>query len=510
MNEFLAKLLQKSEPLLKAYRVPVSMATTLVLFTGLVVSAGVDGSTGSNRVTTKDPQLADAGEPGGDVGEAVAGGADSAAATATGAAPTAAAARVPVKGPTITKGGVSITTFDGVPIANLFTKDEDRIGMSDTGGKFGKGQVTLCGHAATTFGPAFNTDIDSLDVYWRDLNSRGGVFGRDVVTSWEDDVYDPSLAVRAATACKQKNPFILLGGIGFEQIPAVRNYVEEQHMFYIHHMARSDLTKKYSFGPLPTVERTGTLAGDWVRRKFPNAKVGIIYRDSEYWIPGKDAFIQALGRQPVAQEKVYKNQGSYHAQVLAMQQGGADLVFAWENALAQSAMIKEAEEFRPLPYQPQWIVFPFNLVTDTVGEAAIRPGKVMHGISTWAAYSPGDYTGPFAEYADEIRRFEAAYKTHHRTAYDSGLTDIHWMTWLAWRSIHYTLEQCGRDCTRNKFLGSMIYKPYEYPTTKPSCPTDFTRNGHEGGYWASTFEAYKRPNGSVGWKHLQHCRESWT
>jgi ABC-type branched-subunit amino acid transport system substrate-binding protein len=490
-----AELVKKGfEAALGAYRVPVAAAVAIVMAASVIVSAGVKPG-GDSRVTTTGPQVGETAGPvtSGDATAAV----DPAAGQAAGAA-----ARTAVRGPTVKKGGFSLTTIDGIPVADLYTAQEDRIGITDTGGKFGKGQITICGHAATTFGPAFNTSPEDLDVYWRALDDAGGVHGRNVVTSWENDNYDPNTAVSAATACKAKNPFILLGGIGFEQIPAVRNYVEQQHMLYIHHIARSDLSKKYSFAPLPTVERVGTLAGEWVRKQFPDAKVGIVYRDSEFWIPGKETFIKALGKQPVAQEPVIKNQGSYQVQLVKMQQAGADLVFAWENAIAQAAMINEADGFIP-PYKPQWIVFPFNLVTDTVGDRALNPK--IYGISTWSAYSPGDYSGPFAEYADELRRFEAAYKKYR----DVPLTDIHWMTWLAWKSIHYTFDQCGRECTRNKVVGSMISKPYGYDITKPSCPLDFTKNGHEGGNYASIFDAYRRPNGSVGFKHFDHCKTSF-
>jgi ABC-type branched-subunit amino acid transport system substrate-binding protein len=479
------------EAALAAYRVPMAAAVAIVMAASVVVSAGVNPGAES-RVTTTGPQV---GETAGPAAPADPGAVDPAADPAA----TAQRARAAVRGATVKKGGFSLTTIDGIPVADLYTAQEDRIGITDTGGKFGKGTITLCGHAATVFGPAFNTAPEDLDVYWRAIDDAGGVHGRNVVTSWEDDVYDPNQAVAAATRCKAKNPFILLGGIGFEQIPAVRNYVEQQHMLYIHHIARSDTSKKYSFAPLPTVERLGTLAGEYVKRTFPNKKIGIIYRDSEFWIPGKDAFEKVVGNQVVARQAVIKNQGSYQAQLLDMQTKGADLVFAWENALAQAAMINEADGFIP-PYRPQWIVFPFNLVTDTVGDRALNP--TIHGISTWSAYSPGDYGGPFAEYADEIRRFEAAYKKHR----DVPLTDIHWMTWLAWKSIHYTLDQCGRECTRNKVVGAMLWKPYGYDITKPSCPLDFTRNGHEGGDHASIFEAYRRPNGSVGFKHRQHCQ----
>lgn len=498
----LAEFFAKTDHVLSPFRSSVAMACTIVALAGTVIVAGNPPSKpllSTPRVnpgSTEEAAVAPAGDtPGID--------------SPTSSAP---AAKASGKGQVlVTKGGVTVRTApDGIPVADLFTAAEDRIGLSDTGGLFGKGQITLCGHAATTFGPAFNTSKEDLDVYWQMVNDTGGVHGRNIVTSWENDNYDPATAETAATACKQKYPFILLGGIGFEQIPTVRNYAERNHMFYIHHIAVSDPSKKYSFAPLPTVERLGAFAGDWVRRKFPNTKVGIIYRDSEFWLPGVREFKKALGRAPVAEEGVIKNQGSYHAQILEMQSSGADLVFTWENALAQTAMINEADGFVP-PYRPQWIVFPFNLITDTLGDRALNPA--LQGISAWVSYSPGGVanrsdngTDPYAEYAAEVTRFEAAYRKYR----DVPTTDIHWMVWLAWRSTHYTLELCGRECTRNKVLGQMIAKPFDYSLTAPSCPLDYTRNGHEGGYWASMFETYRRADGSVGWKHIQHCKDAWS
>lgn len=505
MNK-ITEIIRKFDPILRKFRVQFGAGIALVALMGLVALGGEP-----SKVTTSNLTDENAGATTG-ASDDTAGPADQTTAVpgelaTTGNSTTVAKKAAPPQ-VVFNKGGLTISSSaGGVPTANLFTAAEDRIGITDTGGLFGKGSITLCGHAATSLGSAFNTSSESLDVYWKWLNAtQKGVHGRNVLTSWEDDAYDPNVAALAAQRCKDKNPFLLLGGIGFEQIPQVRNFAETNRMPYLHHIARSDLTKKFSFAGLPTVELTGTRAGEWVKKMFPTKKVGIIYRDSEYWIPGKDAFKKAIGNQFVIERPVFKNQGNYNQDLLLVQQAGADLVFAWENALAQTLMIQEAKQQKQV-WNPQWVVFPFNLVTDRLGEDALTP--VIHGISTWAAYTPGDYSGPFADYADEIKRFEAAYRQYDPTAANAGITDIHWMVWLAWRAIHYTFDQCGRDCTRNKVIGIMVSRPFPYSESKPGCPTDFTRNGHEGGYSTSTFEAYKSPSGLVGWRPIQHCQEGW-
>lgn len=394
--------------------------------------------------------------------------------------------------------GIKVTkSASGPPVANLFTPAEDKIGIQPT-------KITFCGHAATTFGPAFNTSEQDLNVYWEEV---GKIHGRTVEVTYENDNYDPTQAIQAAQACKQKNPFVFIGGIGFDQIPAVRKFAEDNKMFYVHHIARQDLAKRYSFSPLPTVEQIGDLAAQWVGAHFKGKKVGIIYRDSENWDTGRTTFINRLKKLGsnaiVAQRGVIKNQGSYVTELNELRTKGSELVFVWENALAATAIVQEAKSQN---WSPQFLIFPFNTTTDAVGDQALTPP--IHGISTWPAYSPGDYSGPFASYANEIKRMESVYDERRPGI---TVTDIHWMVWLSYRDLHRMLLACGKDCTRNKLLGLFLWKKYTYEEVAPSCPVDYTRNGHVGGFWASMFTAYRKPNGSVGWRHIPGsvCKDSF-
>lgn len=389
---------------------------------------------------------------------------------------------------------VSVPKSGGPPVANLFTAKEDRIGIHDD-------RVVLCGHAATTFGPAFNTSEADLNVYWEEV---GKIHGRNVEITFENDNYDPTTARQAAQACYDKKPFILLGGIGFDQIPAVRKFAEDKHVLYYHHIAAQDLSKKYSFSPLASVEQTGEFAAQWVVAKYRNKKLGVIYRESENWEPGHKTFLKTVkagGVKVVADIGVTKNQGNYLTEINELRTQGAETVFLWENALAATAILQEAKGQN---YHPKFIVFPFNVSTDAWGDQALNPP--VDGIALWPAYSPGDYSGPFASYAAEIKRMEEVYA---RRRPGVQVTDIHWQVWLSWKALHKTLQDCGRDCTRNKVLGLSLSKPLSYEETAPSCPVDLTRNGHVGGFWATMFTAYKKANGNAGWRHIPGyvCRE---
>ncbi|HYZ92504.1 MAG TPA: hypothetical protein VFA34_08930, partial [Actinomycetota bacterium] len=204
-----------------------------------------------------------------------------------------------------------------------------------------------------------------------------------------------------------------------------------------------------------------------------------------------------------AQRGVVKNQGGYVAELNELRARGTQLVFVWENALAATAIIQEAKGQN---WSPQFLIFPFNTTTDALGDQALSPP--VQGITTWPAYSPGDYSGPFASYAKEIKRMEEVYD---RRRPGITVTDIHWMVWLSYRDLHKTLLACGKDCTRNKLLGLFLWKQYTYEEVAPSCPVDYTRNGHVGGFWASMFTAYRKANGNAGWRHIPGavCRDTF-
>jgi hypothetical protein len=411
-------------------------------------------------------------------------------------------ARIKTEGGTTTlttPSGVTVTKSarGGPPIANLFTRAEDRIGMH-------RDKIVICAHASTTFGPAFNTSERDLTVYWEEV---GKINGRTVEVTYENDNDDPTTAVQAARACNQKNPFLFMGGVSYDQVPAVRRFAEDNHMFYLHNPGRKDLTKRYSFSPMPTLEQIGDLAGQWVGARFKGRKVGIIYRDSENWDPARVTFVNRLkalrSNVIVAQRAVAKNQGSYVTEVNELHSKGAQLVFVWDTPIAATAIIQQAKGQN---WSPQFLVSPWNVTTDALGDQALNPP--VHGISVRSAYSRGDYTGPFASYANEIKRMEAAY-----VRWRSGVqpTDIHWWVWLVYRDLHKLLVECGKDCTRNKLLGLLLWKKYTFQEVAPSCPVDYTRNGHVGGFWATMFTAYRKADGNVGWRNIpgQICRDNF-
>jgi ABC-type branched-subunit amino acid transport system substrate-binding protein len=407
----------------------------------------------------------------------------------------------------VAKGGSGTSTVGGqggtaqpIQEANLYSGADNTVGIT-------KDLIRLCAHSALTFAQAFDIRPEDLNVYWQNVSAQGGIYGRKVEVTYEDDAYRPDQAVTAAETCKSKQIFFLLGGIGFDQIPAVRTWAEANKMLYFHHMAvEAGLKgKRYSFSGLPSVDDTGRAFGEYISTKFKGKKVGIIWRRSENWEPGYrggKAILDKAGIQVVADLPVSQNQAVYTQELVRLRDSGAEIVWVWENALAAAEIIQQAKNqaYRPA----KWVVFPFQTTLDVVGNEPID------GVAAWSAFTPGGYGNDFAEfgYKDEIGRFEAAY-----AKFRPGVrtNDILWQVWVANKAIHDMLERCGPACTRNRLAGIMLSGLKV--TVPPNCPVDYTRpdsfDGHLGGHHFFTMESFGK-GGSAAFRTTRWCSEHLT
>ena len=370
-------------------------------------------------------------------------------------------------------------------------------------------EIRICGHAALTYGPAFNATPDDFNVYYSAINDAGGVHGRKIVATYENDDYKPATARQAAEACKAKNPFMILGGIGFDQIPTVRNWAEENKELYFHHIATVKGTegKQYSYTTQPTVERVGQAFGQLTAARFKSKKIGVLYRNSEFWQPGFDAYkaeAAARGFTIVKAVGVEQNQANYTQALIELRNAGAEVVFGWENTLALTQMVAQA---KAQGWSPQWIAFPFNLTSQTLDDDAMTPPMV--GLASWPGYSKGDYSGPFAPYANDMKEFEAQY-AKYRPGTDIGgpAGDLLWLNWIEQKRLVALLQACGRDCTRNHLVG-ILQRGYQ-AATSPTCPLDFSGGKHDGsGGLINTMETYRSPSGKVNWRSPELCKSGF-
>ena len=406
------------------------------------------------------------------------------------------------------------------PSASLFTPAEENIGLTNS-------TIALCAHAALTFGPAFNIGASDLNVYWTMIDKQGGIWGRQVVQANDhtkagvevtDDGYQPSKAVAAAAQCRDDGTFFLLGGIGFDQIPAVRVWAEQNHELYIHHIALETGADglRYSFTMLPSLEVVGKQYAQYYISKYAGKRIGIIERNSSNWEAGANVFKQTLkdagyGSDIVADEYVQNNQGQYAQQIADLSQAKhADVVLIWENALAAEQVIQQSDQ---QGYHPYWIGFPFNLTLQTLTQAGMSFSNEQKysGMVPWPAYTCHASSLPaYAPYNQELKEFEHAYQNYDPNANLCGFGgDLLFGTWEAWKQVYDLLYQCGRFCTRDKIAGLML-SGY-HAQVGANCLVDF-RGGdhHHGGYGEDIYQV-QMVNNAPSWVNVTPlCRRDIT
>jgi len=423
------------------------------------------------------------------------------------------------------------------PQAHLYSAADDTVGITNT-------TIQMCAHAALTFGAEFNLQPRDLNVFWQMVNDpsvdpyphtagQAGIYNRKIVQpnnqgagiAIQDDGYQPSKAVQAAQACQDQpgGDFFLLSGIGFDQIPAVRIWAEQNHMLYIHHIATQTGTQglQYSFTMLPSLETVGTQFGEYYLTHLNGKKIGIIERNSSNWEPGVVTFkaaLQAAGESAniVADDKVTNNQGDYTKELVDMNAAGAQVVFIWENALAADEIIQQESNQTSNP--PQWLLFPFNLTLYTLNASGVKTSG-MQGIVPWPAYTSSSARcssggsgitrndADYEHYMNEIKLFEAMY-----AKYDSGTNganlcgmggDLLFGTWEAWRQVADLLVKCGVNCTRNGIAGLML-NGYT-SQVGANCTVDFSGGDHHHGGLGEDIYVVKQENGGPGWINTGYC-----
>lgn len=381
------------------------------------------------------------------------------------------------------------------PLPTIFPAVDDRVGISDA-------TISVCTHYRKYLGKVLDTGDEDFDIYWRWLNDRGGIHGRRVQERTAEDG-GGRLAAQAYEECR--GAFLLRGAPGAEAITPMRKIVEADPRGppYLHFLARAEAGARRSFSFYPSHETFGRLTGQFVLSRFAGARIAVIHKASNGWDAGHQGFLAAFreaGVSLVADVPLSPGDPIVADELAAVQRAGAEVVWAWVEGLDAIQLIKQSNAQR---YPMRWVVpYAFNTFTEPLGDDALRPAPIT-GLNVTPPATPGHYTGPFAPYAAEYRRFEEAYRTYRGKPVRRDLADSVFWKWLEDRHLADLLEKCGRDCTRNRLVAPLVSGSFS--ALEPVCAFDF-RRGRAAGYRASAFEAAPAEGGPI-WVETIRCAD---
>jgi ABC-type branched-subunit amino acid transport system substrate-binding protein len=299
----------------------------------------------------------------------------------------------------------------------------------------------------------------------------------------------------------------VFGAIGSDVISPVRVWAEQNRELYIYGFSvrKGSENLRYSYTATIGSEDISRVLADTALSRFPSKKqkIGLVWRNSSNVEPAAIAFRQRIkqaGGKIVADIPVQQSQGNYSQEVIELQQRGAEVVYIGDDALSQINMMKQAKTQN---YNPNWLVFSFNLQTQTLQSDSLTPP--LTGANLAPAYACHNTSGTYAPYAADIKEFEAAYaKYSPNTDLCGPAGDVAFGTWLGFKAMAGLLDVCGANCTRNTLAG-IFEAGYKVDPGGAGCPVDFSRDTHHGGYGVNLMEAYRLPNGDYGWKNIKRC-----
>jgi branched-chain amino acid transport system substrate-binding protein len=146
----------------------------------------------------------------------------------------------------------------------------------------------LTGEAAAAAGV-----LRGADAYFKYVNARGGVFGRQIQFKYLDDAYDPAKTVEnVRELVQQDNVFALFAVVGTNPNTAIRDFTNASKVPQVFSSAgattlgRDYKAYPYVMGYLPPYAEEGAIYAKHILASNPKkAKIAVLYQDDDY---GKD------------------------------------------------------------------------------------------------------------------------------------------------------------------------------------------------------------------------------
>jgi branched-chain amino acid transport system substrate-binding protein len=172
----------------------------------------------------------------------------------------------------------------------------------------------------------------------RDINAAGGVNGRKIVLSIEDDACDPKQAVSVANHVVGEQITLVDGHVcSGASIPASEVYAEYNVLMMTPASVNSKLTDNALAKGWPTIMRfyarddtQGKMVGAWMADRYRNKKIAFVHDKSTY---GKNladqvkANLNAAGVQEILYEGINPGEKDYSAIVGKLKAVGAEVLY---------------------------------------------------------------------------------------------------------------------------------------------------------------------------------------
>jgi branched-chain amino acid transport system substrate-binding protein len=194
------------------------------------------------------------------------------------------------------------------------------------------GDTILLGQTAAQSGPNAPTGEAKfgLEAYLAMVNARGGVKGKKLKLVSYDDAYQPAQTTALVKKLVyQDQVFAMVGSIGSPTNAAVYKMLDSVNVPMMGMGTGSPIfyqpTMKYVFPSWPLYTTDGKTIGAFVKRRFANQPVAIIYQDDAFGKPIREGILSQIGKADMEIPYV-PSQVDFSSAVIKMKSAGIKVV----------------------------------------------------------------------------------------------------------------------------------------------------------------------------------------
>jgi branched-chain amino acid transport system substrate-binding protein len=331
--------------------------------------------------------------------------------------------------------------------------------------------------STTGNGAAFGAVARAEAAYFTMINARGGVNGRKIdFISLDSSSGDP--LTLAHQLVEQDNVLLLFSPIGAEANLAIRPYLNEKRvpqLFVESSSAAFDDPSQFpwTMGFFATYRSEGAAYAKYVLQTKPNAKIGVLYADSDTgreYLAGVHDGLGASASTAIVKEAAYRvSDPAIDAQIASLRASGADVFFNFAVGGFATRAIRAAYDagWHPLQFIPNASIS-MAAFLDPAGLK--KASGVISNARSKGWLRPGEQSDP------AVRDFLAFLNTYDPSA--SPRDQLTVSGYERAQTLVEVLSRCGDDLTRANVMKQATHLDLDLGILRPgikieTSPTDY-------------------------------------
>lgn len=318
-------------------------------------------------------------------------------------------------------------------------------GASDEEIKFGT-IVPLSGPAS-----AYGSTGTCIAAYFDMVNDKGGINGRKISVSVQDDGYNPAKTLEQARRLVEREGVLFIAGnVGTPGNSAIHRYMNQRkipHLFLTTGASKWDDPENYPWTMpyIPSYAAEGRIYAKYIKDNMPDAKIGILYQNDDFGRDYMDPLIDELGDDSMVVSAVGydTSAATVDSQMSTLKASGANVFINVASPKFAAQAVRRAGEIG-------WDATQFLVSISNAKSAVLEPAGLDYSTGIISTQYLKEPTNPaYAEDAD-VQAWQA-----FKADYFPKASDGNWWDWSCYSTaytIEHVLKEAGDELTRENLM----------------------------------------------------------